>query len=70
MADINKAIAVDPNSGNSILEHGVILTLQGKPAEAQADFNMLLESDPAFRARIDKRLAEARKNFPGTQPKP
>jgi hypothetical protein len=47
----------------------VILTLQGKTAEAQADFDPLIDSDPIFRARIEKRLAEARKNF-GTQKRP
>lgn len=69
MSDINKAIATDPNSGNSILEHGVILTLLGKTQEAQADFDLLIGSDPVFRTRIEKRLAEAKKNF-GTQRRP
>ncbi|HXM34159.1 MAG TPA: tetratricopeptide repeat protein [Pyrinomonadaceae bacterium] len=67
MNDVNKAIELDPNNGNARLEHGVILTLQGKNTEAQGDFEMLLNAAPAYRARIDKRLEAARKSYPGKQ---
>jgi tetratricopeptide (TPR) repeat protein len=65
LADIEKAINFDPQNGNLMVEHGVILLLMGKDKEAQADFDQLLQADRAlWQKRIDERTAAVRKLLP------
>jgi tetratricopeptide (TPR) repeat protein len=65
LADISKAIQMEPKNGNLVVERGVILVLMGKEKEAQADFDMLLQSDRAlWQKRIDDRTAAVRKILP------
>lgn len=65
LSDVNKTIELEPNNGNSRVEHGVILLLQGKSKKAHVDFDMLRASDPVlWQKHIDERLAAVRKKFP------
>ncbi|HJY27260.1 MAG TPA: tetratricopeptide repeat protein [Pyrinomonadaceae bacterium] len=65
LADITKAIQLDPKNGNLMVDHGVILLLMGKDKDAQAVFDVLLQSDrPLWQKRIDERIAAMRKILP------
>lgn len=65
LADIVKAVELQPKNGNLVVEHGVILALMGKDKEAQAVFDVLLESDRAlWQKRIDERIAAVKKVVP------
>ena len=65
LADITKAVQIDPQNGNLVVERGVILVLMGREKEAQADFDALLKSDrELWQKRIDNRLAAVRKLVP------
>jgi tetratricopeptide (TPR) repeat protein len=65
LRDIEKAIQLEPNSGNFMVEHGVILLLMGREKEAQVDFDRLLQADRTlWQKRIDERLAAVRKALP------
>jgi tetratricopeptide (TPR) repeat protein len=61
LADVSRAIQLEPMNGNLRIEHGVILTMMGKTAEAQVDFDMLLKADRTFwQKRIDERLTQVK----------
>ena len=65
LADITRATQMQPKNGNLLVERGVILLLMGKEKEAQADFDVLLQSDRAlWQKRIDDRTAAVRKILP------
>jgi len=65
LADISRAIQLDPLNGNLRVEHGVILTLLGNTKDAQVDFNMLLQADRVtWQKRIDERLAAVKMKVP------
>lgn len=65
LADITKAMQLEPKNGNFLVEQGVILLLMGKDKEAQADFDVLLQSDRAlWQKRIDDRIAAVKKVVP------
>jgi tetratricopeptide (TPR) repeat protein len=64
LADINKAIELMANCGSCRLERGVILTLQDKRIEAQADFDVLVKAGYATQTRIDQSIEAARKRLP------
>jgi tetratricopeptide (TPR) repeat protein len=64
LADLRKSIELDPRNGNALVEHGVILLLQGKSNEAQIDFDRLLKSNPVlWQKRIDERTAAVKKKL-------
>jgi tetratricopeptide (TPR) repeat protein len=66
LADVSRAVELDPNNGNCRAEHGVLLLLLGRSREAQADFDMLLDSDRVvWQKRIDERIAAVRKKITG-----
>jgi tetratricopeptide (TPR) repeat protein len=68
LADITKAIQIDPKNANLLVEHGVILLLMGRDKEAQADFDVLLQSDQTlWQKRIDDRIAAVKKLLPPKQ---
>jgi len=65
LADIEKAIQIEPNAGNFLVERGVLLLLMGRDKDAHADFERLLQSDRAlWQKRIDERMAAVRKIVP------
>jgi len=65
LADISRAIQLDPLNGNLRVEHGVILTLLGNTKDAQVDFDMLLQADRVtWQKRIDERLAAVKMKVP------
>jgi tetratricopeptide (TPR) repeat protein len=65
LADVSRAIQLQPFNGNLRVEHGVILTIMGNAEEAQVDFDMLLKGDAkVWQKRIDDRLEEVRKKVP------
>ena len=65
LADILKALQLEPQNGNAMVEQGVILLVMGKDKEAQAVFDVLLQSDRAlWQKRIDERTAALRKLNP------
>jgi len=68
LADVNKSIELMQNCGGCVLERGVILTLQNKTVEAQADFDVLMKAGYATQARIDQSV-EAAKNRLSAHPK-
>lgn len=62
LADVSRAIQLDPMNGNLRVEHGVIQQIMGNPKGAQADFDIVLNTDRAlWQKRIDDRLAEVKK---------
>lgn len=65
LADVSRAIQLDPMNGNLRVEHGVILSLMGKHQDAKLDFDMLLNADRAmWQTRIDERMDTVRKRLP------
>ena len=63
LADASRAIQLEPMNGNLRIEHGVILTMMGRTADAKLDFDMLLKTDQAFwQKRIDERLAQVKQS--------
>jgi tetratricopeptide (TPR) repeat protein len=64
LADVNKSIELMPNCGGCVLERGVILTLQNKTVEAQADFDVLMKAGYATQTRIDQSIEATRKRLP------
>ena len=55
----------DPSARPVLVEHGVILFLIGKEKDAQAEFDVLLQSDRAlWQKRIDDRIAAVKKLLP------
>ncbi|HKR23540.1 MAG TPA: tetratricopeptide repeat protein [Pyrinomonadaceae bacterium] len=67
LADIVKAVQLQPENGNLVVEHGVILALMGKDKEAQAVWDVLLQSDSdrtLWQKRIDDRTVAVKKVVP------
>lgn len=64
LADVKKSIELMANCGGCRLERGVILTLQDKKIEAQADFDVLMKAGYATQTRIDQSIEAARKRLP------
>jgi tetratricopeptide (TPR) repeat protein len=65
LADIIKALEIEPKNGNLLVEQGVILLLMGRDKEAQPIFDLLLKSDQIlWQKRIDERTAAVRKILP------
>lgn len=65
LADVNRAIQIDPLNGLFRLEHGAILTMMGNVREANVDFDMLLNTDrEVWQKRINERLEELKKKPP------
>ena len=58
LADIMKATQLEPENGNLVVEHGVLLFLLGRDKEAEAVFDVLLQSDrDLWQKRINDRIA-------------
>lgn len=69
LADMNRAIQIDPMNGNLRVEKGVILVLMGRPADGQVEFNMLLQVDREnWQKRINERLEAVKKKVPAKNP--
>lgn len=67
LADLVKTMELDPTDGNALVEHGVILLLQGKANEAQIDFDRLLKSNrELWQKRIDERTTALKKKLPAS----
>ncbi len=67
LADLVKTMELDPSNGNALVEHGVILLLQGKTNEAQIDFDRLLKSNrELWQKRIDERTIAVKKKLPAS----
>jgi Tfp pilus assembly protein PilF len=65
LADITRAIQLEPQNRDLAVEHGVLLLVMGRDKEAQAVFDVLLQSDRAvWQKRIDERIAAVRKLNP------
>ena len=68
LADVSRAIQLDPRNGNFRVEHGVILTLLGNAKDAQVDFNMLLKADrELWQKRIAERMVAVKKKLPSVK---
>ena len=67
LADVTKTMELEPSNGNALVEHGVILLLQGKTTEAQIDFDRLLKSNSElWQKRIDERTTAVKKKMPAS----
>lgn len=62
--DLSTAIAAFPPNAGPYLERGIAYMLQGKDAEAQADFDRYLQLVPKGKANLEKRISEAKASKP------
>lgn len=62
--DLSTAIAAFPPNAGPYLERGIAYLLQGKDAEAQADFDRYLQLVPKGKANLEKRISEAKASKP------
>ena len=61
LADFSKSIELQPRVPLAYLERGVTLLLMGKDDEAEKDFNQVLTQNPEYKAMVENRRAEAKK---------
>jgi Flp pilus assembly protein TadD len=60
IADLNRAIELDPTEPVSYMNRGLSLTVRGRDAEAKKDFDKCLELNPALKEELEQKIAMAR----------
>ena len=65
LADLNKAVRLDPKVPNARDQRGLLFLLRGQPAEAQADFNKAIQLEPdGAKHYLQRGIALMRRNTP------
>ncbi len=74
LTDFNRAIELDSKLSSAYVNRGLILLLQGKQAEAEADFKHAIEANPAIKPEMESRIEAVRRlrkvNTPVVKPGP
>jgi len=60
IADLTRAIELDPTEPTSYMNRGLSLTVRGRHTEAKKDFDKCLELNPALKADLEKKISIAR----------
>jgi tetratricopeptide (TPR) repeat protein len=65
LADLNKAVRLDPKLPNARHQRGLLYLLRGQPAEAQADFDKAIQLEPEVAKHyLQRGIAQMRRNAP------